>query len=277
MFISIVPQAHCRIIERFGKPIKVQGSGINFRIPVLDQVKNVAIKWGDSVNTGGKFIQLTEQLLDTMPRECITKDNAKVTVNCMIRWRIVDPIKAVYDIEDLFTSLINAVLNTLRSEIGSMDLDNVLSARKALTERIITSLKASSSRWGVQIISLEIQELNTDAATSTAMLQQMEAERKSRAISLEAEGSASAIIKKAEAEKKSAILKAEGIKESLAMIADAEKEYLLKLTSVIGAEQAAKILMTAKVIDGYNIISANAAHKVFIPSNINGIVKLDSQ
>ncbi len=277
MFISIVPQAHCRIIERFGKPIKVQSSGINFRIPILDHVKNVRSKWGNQVNTDGVFIQLTEQILDTKTRECITKDNAKVTVNCVIRWRIVDPIKAVYEIEDLFTAMINTVLNTLRSEIGSMDLDNVLSARIALTERIIASISASSSRWGVQIITLEIQELNTDNATSSAMLQQMEAERKSRAIVSQAEGSAAAVIKKAEAEKQAAILKAEGIQQSLAMIAEAEKDYLDKLTSSVGSEQAAKILMTAKIVEGYNTMSSNPADKVFIPSNINGIVNYDGQ
>ena len=96
--------------------------------------------------------------MDTQPRECITRDNAKVSVNCIIRWRIVDPIKAVYDVEDLLSSLINAVLNTLRAEIGSMDLDTVLSARLALTEKIISALSATSNRWGISVVSLEIQE-----------------------------------------------------------------------------------------------------------------------
>lgn len=104
MFISIVPQAHCRIIERFGKPVRIQNSGLVFRIPILEQVKNVSAKWGHYANDNGVFIQLTEQILDTQPRECITRDNAKVSVNCIIRWRIVDPIKAVYDVEDLLAS-----------------------------------------------------------------------------------------------------------------------------------------------------------------------------
>ncbi len=272
MFISIIPQSHCRIIERFGKPIKVQESGLAFRIPALDQVKRVAAKWGRNANTGGYAIQLTEQILDTNKRECITGDNAKVSVNCIIRWRIVDAIKAVYEVEDLFNSLINAVLNTLRTEIGSMDLDNVLSARQALTERIIAALASTSSRWGVQIISLEIQELSTDDATATAMLQQMEAERRSRAIILEADGSAKAIIRSAEAEKAAAILKAEGLRESLAIISEAEKSYLSKLSEVVGKEQASQILLTTKVLDGYDKISSNPADKVYLPSNIQGII-----
>lgn len=253
MFISIIPQAHCRVIERFGKPVKTQGSGLAFRIPILEVVKRVPAKWGNSANTGGYLIQLTEQILDTKPRSCITKDNAKVTVNCIIRWRIVDPQKALYEVEDLFVSLINAVLNILRSEIGSMDLDNVLSARQSLTERIIANLATTSSRWGVQIITLEIQELSTDEDTSKAMLQQMEAERESRAISSKAEGSAQATIKTAEA----------------------EKSYLEKLTEVITKEEAAKILLATKVVDGYNTISSNPANKVFLPSDIQGIIASD--
>lgn len=275
MFISIIPQAHCRVIERFGKPVKTQGSGLAFRIPILEVVKRVPAKWGNSANTGGYLIQLTEQILDTKPRSCITKDNAKVTVNCIIRWRIVDPQKALYEVEDLFVSLINAVLNILRSEIGSMDLDNVLSARQSLTERIIANLATTSSRWGVQIITLKIQELSTDEDTSKAMLQQMEAERESRAISSKAEGSAQATIKTAEAEKKATILKAEGLKEALAIISEAEKSYLEKLTEVITKEEAAKILLATKVVDGYNTISSNPANKVFLPSDIQGIIASD--
>ena len=275
MFISIVPQAHCRIIERFGKPVRIQNSGLVFRIPILEQVKNVSSKWGHYANDNGVFIQLTEQILDTQPRECITRDNAKVSVNCIIRWRIVDPIKAVYDVEDLLSSLINAVLNTLRAEIGSMDLDAVLSARLALTEKIISALSATSNRWGISVVSLEIQELTTDKDTSDAMLQQMEASRKSRAIVSEAEGTATAIIKKAEAEKNAAILKAQGLKEALSVISEAEKHYLESLTDVVGAESAAKLLLTAKVVEGYNVISSNPASKVFVPSNINGIINYD--
>ncbi len=275
MFISIVPQSHCRIIERFGKPIKVQQSGLAFRIPILDQVKRTPINWGKSANDRRRFIQLTEQILDTQPRDCITLDNAKVLVSCIIRWRIVDPIKAVYEVDNLFASLINAVLNILRSEIGKMNLDSVLSARQSLTERIISALSSTSGRWGVQVITLEIQELSTDEATSSAMLQQMEAERKSRAIVSQAEGTATAVIKQAEAEKKATILKAEAMQESLAIIAAAEKNYLEQLIPSIGAEAAAKLLMTAKVVEGYEAISSNPADKVFIPSNVNGIINYD--
>ncbi len=275
MFISIVPQSHCRIIERFGKPIKVQPSGLAFRIPILDQVKLAPRNWGESANERRRFIQLTEQILDTRPRDCITLDNAKVLVSCIIRWRIIDPISAVYEVDDLFASLINAVLNILRAEIGKMNLDNVLSARQSLTERIISTLSATSGRWGVQIISLEIQELSTDDATSSAMLQQMEAERKSRAIVSQAEGSATAVIKTAEAEKTAAILKAEAMQASLTIMAEAEKNYLETLIPSIGAEAAAKLLMTAKIVEGYEAISSNPADKVFIPSNMNGIINYD--
>lgn len=275
MFISVVPQAHCRIIERFGKPVRVQKSGLVFRIPILEQVKDVSAKFGEYANDDGVFIQLTEQILDTKPRECITRDNAKVSVNCIIRWRIVDPIKAVYEVEDLLASLINAVLNTLRAEIGSMDLDSVLSARQALTEKIISTLSATSNRWGISVINLEIQELTTDKDTANAMLQQMEATRKSRAIASEAEGTATAIIKKAQAEKDAAILKAQGAKEALAMISEAEKKYLESLSEVVGGANAVKLLLSTKAVEAYGVMSANPASKVFVPANLSGIINCD--
>lgn len=277
LLITTIDQGHCRIIERFGKPVKVQNSGFAFRFPFIDSVKSVPQNWGRIANKGGYLIELTEQMTNTEPRECITRDNAQVIVDTLIRWRITDPIKAVYEIDDLLGSLVNAVLNCLRGKVGEMPLDEVLKSGQELSRSVLAAIASTTFRWGVSLVSIEIQELKVDDATSGAMLQQLAAERKSRAIVAEAEGQAAAVIRTAQAEKEATILRAQATKEALAITAEAEKDYLNRLASIVGAEAAAKILLTSKVVDGYSTISSNPASKVFIPSNVSGIINYDSK
>lgn len=272
MFITTVPQGHCRIIERFGKPVSVQGSGLRFKIPFIDTVKNVSGSWGGDTNKDGVFIELIEQITDTPSREYFTKDNVKVRSDCVMRWRIVDPIKAVYEVDNLHKSIRETVLNSMRGEIGSRELDNVLSARQSISESILANIAQTLGRWGIQLTSVELQEVKTDSATADAMRQQLEAERKSRAIAAQAKGEAEAILAKATAEKDASILKARGINESLKIIAEAEKAYLEQISASVGKEDAAKILMAQKTIDGFTVISSKAGDKVYIPSNVGGFI-----
>lgn len=274
--ITTIPQNHCRIIERFGKPVKVQHSGLAFKLPIIDTVRDVSDVWGNETNKQGKFIELTEQIVDTNPRECITKDNAKVTVDCVISWRVVDPIKAVYEVDHLHQSLLQAALNVIRSEIGSRDLDEALATRASLNETLVAGLVDTLKKWGIQILRVEIQELKTDDQTSKVMLQQLEAERKSRALSSEAEGQAAATIKAATADRESAVQRAEGQAKALGIIATAERAYLDALSESIGAQEAARILLAQKVIDGFDRISKNPADKVFLPSSMSGILELST-
>ncbi len=277
MFFKTVPQQHCCIVERFGKPVRILDSGVRIYVPVLESLKDVARLWGHETNKERYFIELTEQLTDTAPRECITRDNANVIVDCVISWRIVDPIKAVYQVDNLHRSLLQATLNSIRSEVGSRELDELLSSRRSLNEKIVNDLSSTTLNWGIEIKSAEIQELKTDQATSTAMLQQLEAERRSRAMTLSAEGEAKATVREAEAEKKAAILRAEGQAEAIARIAEAEKNYLQVLQSIVGADEASRILIAQKVLEGYKEISKNPANKVFLPNSMQGIVDVSDR
>lgn len=274
--ISTVPQNHCRIIERFGKPVKVQHSGLRIKLPFLDKVRDVSMEWGDETNKDGVFIELSEQICDTNSRECISRDNAKVTVDCMISWRVVDPLKAVYEVDHLHQSLLQAALNVIRSEIGLRDLDDALSARSELNEAIVSGLSDTLRKWGVQLLRVEIQELRTDDATGAAMLQQLEAERRSRAIVSEAEGQAAATLRTAEAERDAAIARAEGQAKALQITAQAEKLYLDTLSQTVGASEATEILIAQKVLEGFNTISKNPGDKVFLPSSLQGVLELSS-
>jgi regulator of protease activity HflC (stomatin/prohibitin superfamily) len=272
--ITIIPQNHCRIIERFGKPIRVQVSGLAFKLPFIENVKNVSADWGGETNKNGVFLEYSEQILDTRPRECITRDNAKIMVDAVISWRLIDPLKAVYEVDNLHRSLLQAVLNAVRSQIGACDLDDALAARAALNERLVAELSDTTRKWGIQIIRIEIQELKTDSATGAAMLQQLEAERRSRAISMEAEGVAEATIKAANAEREAAIVRADGVARALEITATAEKCYLDTLSESVGAEQACKILLAQKVIEGFDRITKNPADKVFLPAGVKGILEM---
>lgn len=274
--ISTIPQNHCRIIERFGKPVKVQHSGLRFKLPVIDHVRDVTSEWGGETNKGGVFIELSEQICDTNSRECISRDNAKVTVDCMISWRVVDPLKAVYEVDHLHQSLLQAALNVIRSEVGLRDLDQVLSARSELNESIVSGLSDTLRKWGVQLIRVEIQELRTDDATGAAMLQQLEAERRSRAIISEAEGSATATLRIAQAERDALIARAEGHARALEITTMAEKTYLDTLAEAVGTEEASRILLAQKVLDGFDKISKNPGDKVFLPSSLQGVIELST-
>jgi regulator of protease activity HflC (stomatin/prohibitin superfamily) len=274
--ITTIPQNHCRIIERFGKPVKVQFSGLAFKLPMIDHVRDVSAEWGDETNKQGVFIELSEQIVDTKPRECITRDNAKVTVDCVLSWRVSDPIKALYEVDHLHESLLQTAMNLIRSEIGSRDLDDALANRSVLNERIVAGLSDTVKKWGIQILRVEIQELRTDDQTSAAMLQQLEAERRSRAFSSEADGKAQATVKGATADREAIIQKAEGLAKALEITAAAEKVYLDRLAETVGPEKAAELLLAQKVLDGYDRISQNPADKVFLPSSMNGVFDLSS-
>ena len=144
MFIFTVKQGHCAIVEMFGKPTSVRKSGLQFRIPFLQSLRDVSPAWGTLTNKDGYYIELTEQLLDTQPRSCITKDNATMQMNCVVRWRITDPIKAVYEVERLHQSLIELVLNEMRSLIGSRNLDEILSSRTEISELVTVTVASTA-------------------------------------------------------------------------------------------------------------------------------------
>lgn len=265
MFAKIIPQGHCVVVERFGKPVRVAKSGLRFFLPGLDKLKNVSELWNDQSCRDGVFIELTEQLCDTGTRECYTKDNVKLAVDCVYRWRITDPIKAIYEVDRLHVSIRESVLGELRAFVGQNDLNTVLASRSHISEHIVTVVSETIRRWGVNLTGVEVQELKADDATQNAMLQQLEASRRSEAIKLEAEGKAFAVVQEAEAEKKAAILRAEAASESIQIVAAGEKAYLAMLSETLGPDAAAKVLIAQKTLETYRQTTSDPAAKVFLP------------
>ncbi len=271
LYFFSVQQSHCVILERFGKYSRTCNGGISFRIPILENVKRIP-EWGNVAIKEGRFIELSEQHTDTPKRSVHTKDNVEITADASVYWRIIDPVKSCYEVDILPQAVEDSALNALRACIGELDLDSVLSQRQKLNDKISSQLSDSFTKWGVKLNRVEIQSLEVSGETSKAMLQQMEAERARRAAVSAAEGEAETTLKMAEASRKASILKADGESRAIEMIAKAEQLYLQALVSEIGKEAAAQLLLSQKMIKGYEEISKGKAHKVFLPSSVKEMI-----
>jgi regulator of protease activity HflC (stomatin/prohibitin superfamily) len=270
-FFFNVQQNHCVIIERFGKYSRTCSQGLRFRIPILEQIKRFP-EWGVTAIKEGSKIELSEQHSDTPPRTAHTRDNVQVSVNATVYWKIVDPVKAVYEVDILPDAILDSALNTLRSCIGQIALDNLIGARQKLNDQISTQLSQTAAKWGVKVNRVEVQNFEVSDETQTAMLQEMEAERAKRALIATAEGEADAAVKIAEAERKARMLRADGESKAIGLIAKAEKMYLLDLKEVVGEKSASEILLAQKMLDGFVQISKGDANKVYIPNSVRGLM-----
>ena len=270
-----VPHAHVVIIQRLGKFVRVVGPGLRFRLPFVEKIRPLD-GWGDVANRDNIYIEMSEQQVDTPPRECHTKDNVSVRANASVYWRIIDPRKAVYEVDTLPRVIHDIALNALRSNIGTLSLDKVLSERQRLNDRIADQLRSTAESWGVEFTRVEIQELTTSDTASDAMLQEMSADRRRRAKIAESEGTAQAEIKlaRARAEAKIELAKAEAT--ALNLITGAEKAYLQSLVEIIGKEQAGQLLLAQKFLTSLEKITDNPAHKVFLPTNMTGPMLFES-
>lgn len=177
--VRIVPQAEKHVVERFGRLQKVMGPGINLIVPFIDSVAHK--------------VSILERQLPNSRQDAITKDNVLVQVETSVFYRIMAPEKTVYRIRDVDPAIATTVAGIVRSEIGSMELDEVQHNRARLTERIRTSLADVVDDWGIVVTRAEMLDVNLDEATRAAMLQQLNAERARRALVTEAEGKRRAV------------------------------------------------------------------------------------
>lgn len=288
--ISTVPQNHCRIIERLGKGVRVQKAGLNFHIPFLERPKNllgVFVEAPSSKSTGAKdtdtggnnsldktgyFIELSEQVCDIESFRCISSDGVDFHLDAIVFWRIVDPMKAVYEADNLHLSIQRAAQNAIRARIGKMPMEDVSQARSKLGEDVVIELSPTSKRWGIILTKVEIEEVIVDDSTKEAMLQQIAAERKARAQLMEAEANAKAIIKVAEGQKAAEVLRAEGYAESLVLKAEAERMYVELLKQETDVQTASDILHASKLMQSCEVMSQNKANKIYIPGRLRNWV-----
>ncbi len=220
--VKTVPQAEEWTVERFGRFTRVLKPGLALIVPYVDSI--------------GERVSMRETLLDIPHQDVITLDNAAVTADGIVFFQIVDAPRAAYQVRDLERAITNLAMTNLRSVIGSMALDDVLSKRDRINERLLQVVDSASDAWGVKVTRVEIKELAPPRDIVDAMAKQMKAEREKRADILAAEGDRQSAILRAEGEKQSAILEAEGRREAAFRDAEArerEAEAEARATTVV--------------------------------------------
>ena len=207
--VKTVPQGYSFTVERFGRYTRSLTPGLNLIIPFIDRI--------------GARLSLKEQVLDIPTQEVITRDNASVSADAVAFYQVLNAAEAAYQVDDLQLALLNLTMTNIRSVMGSMDLDELLSNRDAINDRLLRVVDQAASPWGIKITRVEIKDIAPPKDLVDAMARQMKAEREKRAEVLEAEGSRNAQILRAEGEKQSAILQAEGRREAAFRDAEARE------------------------------------------------------
>ena len=207
--VKIVPQAEEWTVERFGRYVRTLTPGLHIITPFIEKT--------------GRKLTLREVVLDIPPQDVITMDNATVTTDGVVFYQVIDAPKAAYEVRDLERAMTNLAMTNLRSVIGSMALDDVLSKRDDINDRLLRVVDNATDPWGLKVTRIEIKDLTPPMDLVRAMNQQMMAERQKRAEILQAEGEKQAAILRAEGEKASAILEAERRREAAYRDAEARE------------------------------------------------------
>src|SRR5213080_3664184 len=257
--VKTVPQGFDWTIERFGKYTRTLAPGLNIIVPYFDRV--------------GRKMNMMEQVISIPEQEVITKDNATVTVDGVAFYQVFDAAKASYEVANLNQAIIVLTMTNIRSVMGGMDLDQVLSHRDEINERLLRVVDAAVSPWGVKVNRIEIKDIVPPANLVQSMGRQMQAEREKRAVVLEAEGQRQSAILKAEGAKQSQILEAEGRREAAFRDAEARERLAqaeAKATEVVslavarGDIASLNYFVAQKYIEAFAKLAQSPNQKVLI-------------
>ncbi len=260
MSLVIISQSETKIIERLGKYFSTLSPGVNIIIPFIDRSKSIVTLSRGRYAFSDK-IDLREQVYDFDKQNVITKDNIQMQINALLYFQIVDPFKAVYEINNLPNAIEKLTQTTLRNIIGELELDQTLTSRDTINTKLRAVLDDATNKWGIKVNRVELQDITPPSSVLQAMEKQMQAERNKRATILNSEGEKAAVvlrsegerasmINRAEADKQQAILRAEGEAQARIQKAEAEAVAIQKITDAVGkTSNPANYLLAQKYIN----------------------------
>lgn len=257
MGVKMVPQGYNYTVERFGRYTRTLQPGLGLIIPLIYRV--------------GHKINMKEQVMDVLPQTVITSDNANVTVDGIVFYQVFDAAKAAYEVNQLERAILNLTMTNLRSVCGSMELDELLSKRDQIGDRILTIVDEATGAWGVKVLRVEIKDIDPPADMVNAMNSQMTAERERRASITTAEGEKASAILVAEGERNAAFLLAEARERE----AEAEAKATILVSDAVkeGDQQALNYFVALKYVEALSKFAESDQQKtVFMPLETSSLI-----
>ena len=289
--VKIIGQAEVMVVERLGRFHRVARSGLNILIPLIERPKTLDVRYFESDVSGMKRvtnrstvrIDLREQVLNFPSQPVITKDNVTIDIDAVLYYRVADPQKATYAVQNLPYALETLTRTTLRNIVGEMELDSTLASRDEINRRMREVIEEASLGWGVDVTRVELQAIEPPRDIQQSMELQMRAERErraavtnaeatKRAAILEAEGVREAQVLRAQGEKDAAILRAQGLAEARLAMANAESDAIRRISASLPEGQTAMYLLSQKYLDALPQLTQGKGSTVFLPAEAAGVM-----
>ena len=284
--IKIVSQSETMIVERLGKYNRTLNAGINVILPIIEQAKETIVRRQNGALSRSSRIDMREQVYDFDKQSVITKDNVMTEINALLYFQIVDPMKAVYEIQNLPVAIEKLTQTTLRNVVGEMELDETLTSRDTINSKLRNVLDDATNKWGVKVNRVELQDITPPESIRRTMELQMQAERNRRAEILKAEGEKQAQIlnsegekqaeiNAAEADKQANILKAEGEARAKVLQAEAEATAIRNIADAVSDRGADPVnyLLAVKYIETLKEVASGQENKtVYLPYEATNVL-----
>ena len=248
--VRVVPQQTMEIVERLGKYNRTLKPGLNLLVPFLDSVR--------------KKLDMREVVTSFPPQPVITSDNLVVSIDTVLYYKVVDPVRATYEIQNYLQAIEQLTVTTLRNVIGSLDLEKALTSRDEINRHLSGVLDETTGRWGIKVTRVELKAIEPPPSIRDSMEKQMRAERDRRAAILHAEGLKQSQILTAEGEKQAAVLRAEGDRQSRILTAEGQAKAIRTVVDSIHAANPDSKVMAYQYLQSLPQIAAGQSNKLWI-------------